>query len=221
MKFNCQIWIYGGLIHRLKESGANILDRRIIKTREAIQSAYMKLLLEKKTTKITVTEIARLANIDRKTFYLHYDSTEGIIREITERKMKEFLSILENHDFFQRPFNTHIYFQCLNQLLEHDIDMFQKIVNHPDFNYFWEQTETVMIQTLSEYLSKIVDLDKNMVTIYTIFVSSGINSVYTRWLKNEIPVSLDELGNLISKMPSFNIENVFPASHVCKNNCES
>ena len=47
-------------------------DRRVRKTKKAIQEAYFKLLEKKKTEKITVAEITREADIDRKTFYLHY-----------------------------------------------------------------------------------------------------------------------------------------------------
>ena len=56
-------------------------DRRITKTRKSIQNAYLNLLRQKGTEKITISDIAREADIDRKTFYLHYDSTEDIIRE--------------------------------------------------------------------------------------------------------------------------------------------
>ncbi len=47
-------------------------DRRVRKTKKAIQDAYFRLLEKKRTEKITVAEITREADIDRKTFYLHY-----------------------------------------------------------------------------------------------------------------------------------------------------
>jgi len=192
------------------------MDRRIQKTKKAIQHAYIALLIEKKTAKITIAEIARKANIDRKTFYLHYESTESVIREITEEKMNDFLVILEKNNFFDRPYDTHIYFQCMNQLLEQDIDIFKHIVKHPDFNYFWEQIEAVMIQTLTNHLSEIVNLSKEEITIYTIFFASGINDVYTKWLKNEIPISLEELGHIVNNVAYYGAhkflpENVIPA----------
>ncbi len=190
------------------------MDRRIQKTREAIKAAYTALLLEKNTVKITIAELARKANIDRKTFYLHYDSTEDIIKEITEEKMNDFLVILERNDFFERPYDTHIYFQCMNQLLEEDIDVFKRIVKHPDFQYFWEQAETVMIQTLTDYLSEIVALSKKEIAIYTIFLSSGINNVYTRWLKSEIPLTLEELGELVSNISYFGAQKFLPDSTI-------
>ena len=62
------------------------MDRRVAKTRETIRQAYFDLVLEKGGKRVTVSEIARKANIDRKTFYLHYQSTEEIIEEFAEEK---------------------------------------------------------------------------------------------------------------------------------------
>ena len=47
------------------------MDRRIIKTKQAIESAYFRLLQANPGKRISITSIAKEANIDRKTFYLH------------------------------------------------------------------------------------------------------------------------------------------------------
>lgn len=196
------------------------MDRRIQKTKNAIKTAYMALLIEKKTSKITIAEIARKANIDRKTFYLHYESTESIIKEITEEKMNDFLVILEKNGFFESSYDTYIYFQSMNQLLEQDIEIFQRIVKHPDFNYFWQQIETIMVQTLTEHLSEIVNLDKEELTIYTIFLGAGINDIYTKWLKKEIPVSLEELGHIVNNVAYYGAQKFLPHNAFTPKHCD-
>ena len=52
-----------------KSSGK--IDRRVLKTRAAIKAALDKLVKEQGMDKLTVSALAREANIDRKTFYLH------------------------------------------------------------------------------------------------------------------------------------------------------
>ena len=47
-------------------------DRRIQKSKDAIQNSFFELLKEKSLNKITVAEICRMANVGRGTFYLHY-----------------------------------------------------------------------------------------------------------------------------------------------------
>ena len=50
------------------------LDRRTAKTKKAIAIALAKLLSEKEINKITITDIAKEADINRKTFYNYYSS---------------------------------------------------------------------------------------------------------------------------------------------------
>ena len=48
-------------------------DRRVRKTRSAIKSSFIELLNEKELEKITIQDIADRADINRGTFYLHYE----------------------------------------------------------------------------------------------------------------------------------------------------
>lgn len=112
------------------------MDRRIQKTREAIMNAYLTLLMEKKTTHVTITEIAHRANIDRKTFYLHYASVDDIVREFSKDKIQELLLLLERNDFFDHPFDTDCLFSALVDLVEQDMDFYRHIAGKADYDFF-------------------------------------------------------------------------------------
>ena len=47
-------------------------DRRTRYTRQTIKETFLELLKQKNFTKITVTEICKISEINRGTFYLHY-----------------------------------------------------------------------------------------------------------------------------------------------------
>ena len=49
------------------------MDIRVKKTKRAIQKAFVALLREKPIEKITVKEIAERAEINKTTFYSHYE----------------------------------------------------------------------------------------------------------------------------------------------------
>ncbi|MGN1271537.1 MAG: TetR/AcrR family transcriptional regulator [Lactobacillus sp.] len=64
-------------------------DFRTTRTLIAIKKAFIGLLQKKPFTKITVSEIARNAYIDRQTFYLHYtdkyDLLDHLVKEVVEQ----------------------------------------------------------------------------------------------------------------------------------------
>ena len=57
------------------------MDRRIQKTRQALQEAFAKLLIEQGYDSITVQDIVEQANVGRTTFYAHYKSKEELFRD--------------------------------------------------------------------------------------------------------------------------------------------
>lgn len=60
------------------------VDRRIIKTKEALRAALISLLKEKELSKITVKEICEKANINRGTFYTHYADQVDLYQSVSD-----------------------------------------------------------------------------------------------------------------------------------------
>jgi AcrR family transcriptional regulator len=54
-------------------------DRRVQRTREALMSAFIELVLTRGYETITAADISHKANVGRSTFYLHYGSKEALL----------------------------------------------------------------------------------------------------------------------------------------------
>lgn len=75
-------------------------DRRIIKSREAINKAFLELFLEKEFEQITINDIADRANVNRGTIYLHYLDKYDLLDKCIEEHLKRLISFCshnENH----------------------------------------------------------------------------------------------------------------------------
>ena len=70
------------------------MDRRIKRTRTAVFNAVLDLMVEKDTSKITVLELCKRADINKSTFYLHYKSMDDCLQNCFQIIMK--LSITPN-----------------------------------------------------------------------------------------------------------------------------
>lgn len=60
------------------------IDRRIVKTRAAINNAFLELLSEKDFQLITINDIADRANVNRGTVYLHYTDKYDLLDQNIE-----------------------------------------------------------------------------------------------------------------------------------------
>jgi AcrR family transcriptional regulator len=65
------------------------VDRRIVRSRQALRAALMQLIQEKGFNSISVEEITDKANLGRATFYLHYQDKEDLL-------LDEFRNIAQN-----------------------------------------------------------------------------------------------------------------------------
>ena len=74
-------------------------DRRVARTKKAIREAFSRLASNGDYGKVTITAIAREADIDRKTFYLHYDSVEAVTDEIVREEAERIVSLLREESF--------------------------------------------------------------------------------------------------------------------------
>ena len=76
--------------HALRDSN---LDLRVVRTKTAIRNALVELIEEKGFDAITVKDITTKANINRGTFYAHYQDKFDLMTKCQEDIMYEFSNI--------------------------------------------------------------------------------------------------------------------------------
>lgn len=74
-------------------------DRRIQKTKNAIQAAFASLLTKKSINKMTVVELCELANINKSTFYLHYRDIYDCANYLRDTITAELLELLTPYSY--------------------------------------------------------------------------------------------------------------------------
>ena len=80
--------------------------RSAVRSRESIRRAYAELIHEKGTTNVTVKELVERADVNRSTFYAHYQDIDAVLREIEEdvvQKMFAFLDASEHNELLNNP----------------------------------------------------------------------------------------------------------------------
>ncbi len=65
------------------------LDRRVLKSQEAIKSAFIKLMNEKPFDTITMQNISDYANVGRRTIYHHYSDKFDLLDKLIEEHINE------------------------------------------------------------------------------------------------------------------------------------
>lgn len=76
------------------------MDLREKKTRQSIRNAFLQLRAHKPLERITVKELAELAQISKATFYLHYHDIYDLSEQMQDEVIRMLLDSLEQPDSF-------------------------------------------------------------------------------------------------------------------------
>ena len=71
---------------------------KYFKTAEKMDAALIALIAKKDFEYITVKEICEKADVNRSTFYLHYENTFDLLEESIQYMMKKFYSYFNNEE---------------------------------------------------------------------------------------------------------------------------
>lgn len=178
-------------------------DRRIGKTQASIRNALITLILEKEILEITVKELAERANINRKTFYMHYSSIEDILDKIENEIIDKLLFILERYDFFDSQFDIYALFRSLNDVINEDFELYQRLVFSNSYTFLIIKVKKVLKDTILEKYNDKLNMSKDLYNLYAEYTASGVMSLYIEWFKTNSKLSLEDLANVVGNI-SFN-----------------
>lgn len=174
-------------------------DKRFEKTEYLIKSTFFEMV--KNNKKITISEIAKKANIDRKTFYLHYGSIESLYKVFMKDAESSLIEELERLDFFNSKDTIKTFVKAYRTIFISYKDLFYAINSNKQFIDYIEFGNTSMFPYLNKYLSKNKkqeNLKKEL--IYDQFFMDGLIKFQQRFIHGEFDFTLDEYFSAIEKI---------------------
>ncbi|MDO4617873.1 MAG: TetR/AcrR family transcriptional regulator [Lachnospiraceae bacterium] len=200
------------------------MDRRVTKTKAAIRDAYFTLLNEHPEGHISIAQIARVADIDRKTFYLHYDSIEAIIHEFLYEQVEAAVDILLSNGYFNNPLQTNLMYEALQHSMVQNTALMKKILNSSYAQIFWDEIVNIMENTTVEIYGDLCSCPEQEFRAAMRFVAHGCIAVYKDWLNQNLSIKLKDLMNIshelvhngIDKFVTLHDEPVIPENRITK-----
>ena len=174
------------------------LDRRVVRTRKAIMDAFEKLLTQYRLDKITVSAIAREADIDRKTFYLHYASVNDLATMKVEEGIERIVNALKERGAGKEPSElVHIALTEVNSIYKEHLDIYEKIASTLTVGVLLEQFNDVARFCLS-HLGLDPDLvEDDQLRMRAQFFLAGGLSLYASWLQSDHSTPIESVSDAI------------------------
>ena len=188
-------------------------DRRVVRTKAAIRDALKRLLAEHDFSSITISAIAREANIDRKTFYLHYPSVDAVLdeyfRDRAYEMMRRMRADVEAHG---GVLSVEILYKELSAGIAEDFEQSKLALAHVPYDLVLDKVESALTEAL------IADAHLGLAQMgpylgYCVsFFAAGLVAVYRRWVLADSEIPLEALAEVTSAAMLEGVNGVVRAS---------
>ena len=183
----------------MADSKARKTDRRVLRTRNAIREAFAELLLETDYSKITITALAKRADVDRKTFYTHYTSIEALLEDVVRTQMEESSRGMDIRDFINDPslYTRHL-LSAVESSLPFTRDQLRTVAFNIPINEFLHIWATMTKESIVAQTGPLSEGREEHLGILIEFYLGGVLNSYLYWLYKGKDVPFDEMVELLS-----------------------
>ncbi|WP_169082861.1 TetR/AcrR family transcriptional regulator [Paenibacillus sp. PL91] len=176
------------------------VDRRILKTQEALKKAVLELMSEKNFDDITIQDLSDRANVSRGTIYLHYMDKYDLLDKLIETHIDELREMCKSAADLNFIEGSLIWTKYFDQ----NYTFFSMMLTSKGAPYFRNRFLDFLVEEFQDEVDvtqgKNLGLNKDVIVR---FVASAYVGVVEYWFMNDRPfphqVLAEELGTLLER----------------------
>ena len=180
------------------EDKRTIQDRRVARTKRSIRLALIKILAEKSLEDVTVTELSRAADINRKTFYNYYGDVSMVVDEIEDEIAADFAAAINSIDFLEISKAPSDIFLRLARLIEKDLEFYASVFAAEGQTSLLQKIVAPLKQQLWESFADQIGPEAEGFEFLLEYTISGMIAVYQRWFNTGRKQNIEELSRNLS-----------------------
>lgn len=183
-------------------------DRRWLRTHRNIKKSFLSLLMTKSIEEITIKEIAIDADVNRNTFYLHFEDVYDLMEELEEEILSSLENAIRKIELEMIVENKYYLTDYFVDLLENYLDLYLPFLVNVSHQELLVKAKSIIKMELISLLSDYKIINRESLLIFVEFFASGIISVFNEWLANDERIELKELSNMLMLMITSNINAI-------------
>ena len=176
----------------------NSYDARVRYTRKVVEDSFLQLLQQKHISKITVTELCQMAQINRATFYKHYADVPQLLEKLEERLFVQIRAAFDDHAVGLEAFLMEMLNYTKNEGMQFMVlgsDNGDPNLMAKTFMICYESAYPLLERNLS------VGTEEERQMLYH-FLSHGSGGILTHWIRNGMQESPEVVVKFILELCS-------------------
>lgn len=184
-------------------------DRRVQRTNKALREAFRQLAVTHNYRDITVKQLTEVANINRKTFYLHFDSIDDLAETFTHESATQILKLINEQDLrenFQHPgqiFDRLAYFYHQQQ------SFYRLVLTSDEYSFLSRKVQNEVAEGLADTIASAYHLSATDGFVCANFLIHNVMTFFRLYFNGQIDLSPSEFKARIVSLNSFGVHQFF------------
>lgn len=176
-------------------------DRRVRKTKAQLQHCLAVLMKTKRINEITVKELTSMSDLNRGTFYLHYNDVFDLLAQTEQELLTEFDHVLSKFAPAAAKDNPALVFQEIFNLVKENKDMVSVLIgDHGDLNFVLALRKIVENRCLNSMMEQYHIKNSENFNIFFKFLLSGAIGIVQYWIQTDCRESPEALARLTERI---------------------
>jgi AcrR family transcriptional regulator len=166
----------------------NVLDRRVVRTRQILQEALVSLMKERQYDRITVQDIIDRANVGRSTFYSHFITKDELLKSSIEQMIQS-LSLYIPHMSDDPDHPGMIPVACLFKHIQENSPLVKALIRGKSADLFVDKIQEHLNEKFEKFISELLKKGKQTaipIPILSNYICSTLIFLLKWWLDNKM-----------------------------------
>jgi len=180
----------------------NKVDLRVQKTNESLQTAFRQLASTTSYRNITVKELTEKAHINRKTFYLHYDSIEDFSDTVVDEIAGKLLGIMIEKPLNQGLSEPGYLFDQVLDFFKESREFYTLMMTSDDYSSLARKVEKKVAEGLSAAIFKTFDISRLDATVCANFLIRNTMMLFRIYKEDKMNLDRSEFRDRLIRLDS-------------------
>ena len=171
-------------------------NRSVRNTKKRLYESLMKLVGRKPLNQVTVKEITEDADVNRSTFYFHYQDVSSMVVEMEDKFLQDFsvaLTALEQ--------KSHDFIAILVRCLENHRDLCKLLLGSNGDMAFVEKMKAIVAEKCSKiWKDAVPELTDVEASAMDTFLIGGVMSTLQTWILSDRRVPAKEITDILNRL---------------------
>lgn len=183
------------------------LDKRVVRTKNAIRKAFNQLVQTKEMSEISVSELTQVAKITRSTFYMYYDSVAAVRDQIENEIFAHIDKVMGEQDWVECMVNPYPLLSTIGLEITKYDEYNRYILCSNNSGRLLDMVNGRVVAAFIKYTKeKNIDIDAARAKYVAAFVSAGTAECFKIWYNHKSSLTLEDLCRRISQIVTKGLE---------------